>query len=170
MTREERLQLNRDRQKAVRDAWAREKELINQGKGTVDWTADQQREIQETGRVKGYEGQHMKSCSQYPVYAKEADNIQLLSHEDHLAAHNCEGQQGGYRNPTNGYYDARTGSMEPFGENPPRAPKELELSDPKYQGHETIESENMSQEREMTHMEEKLSSNEVVGQERGISR
>lgn len=88
MTREEKLQLIRDRQKAVRDAWSREKTLVCQGKGTVNWNSEQQRELMEKGRVSGYEGQHMKSVSQYPEYASSADNIQFLTHEDHLAAHN----------------------------------------------------------------------------------
>lgn len=77
MSREEKLQLNRDRQKAVRNAWNREKELVGKGKGTVDWSAEQQKELMETGRVKGYEGQHMKSVNEYPEYAGSADNIQL---------------------------------------------------------------------------------------------
>ena len=61
MTREEKLQLIRDRQKAVRDAWSREKTLVCQGKGTVNWNSEQQRELMEKGRVSGYEGQHMLS-------------------------------------------------------------------------------------------------------------
>ena len=56
MTREEKLQLIRDRQKAVRDAWSREKTLVCQGKGTVNWNSEQQRELMEKGRVSGYEG------------------------------------------------------------------------------------------------------------------
>ena len=75
MTREEKLQLIRDRQKAVRDAWSREKTLVCQGKGTMNWNSEQQRELMEKGRVSGYEGQHMKSVSQYPEYASSADNI-----------------------------------------------------------------------------------------------
>lgn len=128
MTREEKLQLNRDRQKAVRDAWVREKSYVQQGKGTVDWTPEQQKELLETGRVKGYEGQHMKSCAQYPEYAASADNIQLLSHDNHLAAHNSGKSKSGYRSPTNGYYDCSTGKMISFGSKPPKAPKAIKLS------------------------------------------
>lgn len=114
MTREEKLQLIRDRQKAVRDAWSREKTLVCQGKGTVNWNSEQQRELMEKGRVSGYEGQHMKSVSQYPEYASSADNIQFLTHEDHLAAHNMGNvnEQNGYHSVTNGYYDPETHEIE----------------------------------------------------------
>ena len=117
MTREEKLQLIRDRQKAVRDAWSREKTLVCQGKGTVNWNSEQQRELMEKGRVSGYEGQHMKSVSQYPEYASSADNIQFLTHEDHLAAHNMGNvnEQNGYHSVTNGYYDPETHEMHSFG-------------------------------------------------------
>lgn len=128
MTREEKLQLNRDRQKAVRDAWNREKSLIEQGKGTVDWSIEQQKELLETGRVKGYEGQHMKSCSEYPQYASLVDNIQLLTHEEHFEAHNSVAGRG-YHSSTNGYYNTKTQELECFGNNPPHPPKIIELSE-----------------------------------------
>jgi hypothetical protein len=133
MTREEKLQLNRDRQRAVREAWANEKDLCQQGKGTVDWNTQQQAELMSRGRVSGYEGQHMKSVSQYPEYAGDKNNIQFLSHEDHLAAHNAGLTQGsGYRSPTNGYYDTSTSTMKSFGQDPPQAPEVITLSEPCY--------------------------------------
>ena len=128
MTREEKLQLNRDRQKAVRDAWNREKGLVEQGKGTVDWSVNQQRELLETGRVKGYEGQHMKSCCEYPEYASLVDNIQLLTHEEHFEAHNSVAGKG-YHSPTNGFYNTTTKKIQSFGNNPPQPPKVIELSE-----------------------------------------
>ena len=134
MSREEKLQLNRDRQKAVRDAWSRERELVGKGKGTVDWSAEQQKELMETGRVKGYEGQHMKSVNEYPEYAASSDNIQLLTHEEHLEAHNSGEEKSGYHSPTNGYFDASTKTMHSFGDNPPRAPETVELTNPCYKG------------------------------------
>lgn len=134
MSREEKLQLNRDRQKAVRDAWCRERELVCQGKGTIDWTFEQQRELIETGRVKGYEGQHMKSVNEYPEYAASVDNIQFLTHDEHLEAHNCGEEKSGYHSPTNGYYDTSTKTMYSFGDNPPHAPEAIELSAPYYKG------------------------------------
>ncbi len=137
MSREEKLQLNRDRQKAVRDAWNREKELVSKGKGTVDWSPEQQKELMETGRVKGYEGQHMKSVTEYPEYAGSVDNIQLLTHEEHLEAHNSGAEKSGYRgyrSPTNGYYDASSKKMHSFGSNPPKAPESKALSNACYKG------------------------------------
>ena len=134
MSREEKLQLNRDRQKAVRDAWNREKELVSEGRGTVNWTPEQQKELMETGRVKGYEGQHMKSVHEYPEYAGSVDNIQLLTHEEHLEAHNSGVEKSGYRSPTNGYYDASSKTMHSFGSNPPKAPESKELSNACYKG------------------------------------
>ena len=116
MTREEKLQLNKDRKRAVKEAWSREKELVCNGKGTVDWTVEQQNELIEKGHVSGYEGQHMKSVNEYPEYAGCVDNIQLLSHEEHLAAHNCSeiSEKKGYHSPTNGYYDVKTILFNPL--------------------------------------------------------
>lgn len=132
MTREEKLQLNKERQKAVREAWSREKDLVSKGRGTVDWTYEQQKELIETGRVQGFEGQHMKSVNEYPEYAGSLDNIQLLSHDDHLAAHNCSSlnDKSGYHSPTNGFYDTKTNEIVSFDDGPPRAPKVIELSNP----------------------------------------
>ena len=134
LNQEERLRLNRERQKAVREAWAREKSLCAQGKGTRDWTRAEQRELLTTGRVKGYEGQHMKSVSQYPAYAGSAENIQFLTHQEHLSAHNSGPEKSGYRAPTNGYYDVSTGQMHSFGQAPPTAPQAAALSHPCAQG------------------------------------
>lgn len=130
MTIEEKIQLNRDRQKAVRDAWNRERNLVLKGKGTVDWTQEQQKELISRGRVSGYEGQHMKSVKEYPQYASSVDNIQLLSHEDHLKAHNCCSidNKRGYQSPTNGFYDTKTETIRSFGDGPPKSPKVFELS------------------------------------------
>ncbi len=130
MTREEKLQLNKDRKRAVKEAWSRERALVCDGKGTVDWTRDQQKELIEKGHVSGFEGQHMKSVNEYPEYAGCVDNIQLLSHDDHLAAHNCSelSDKKGYHSPTNGYYDVKTNTIQSFGNGPPRAPKAIELT------------------------------------------
>lgn len=131
MTREEKLQLNADRKRAVKEAWEREFNLVKNGKGTVDWTVEQQQELIEKGHVAGFEGQHMKSVNEYPEYAGYVDNIQLLSHEDHLAAHNCSdlSDKHGYHSPTNGYYDTHTKTIQSFGDGPPRAPEVIDLSD-----------------------------------------
>lgn len=138
MTREEKLQLNRDRQKAVREAWSREKSLCSQGRGTFDWTPVQQAELMRSGRVAGYEGQHMKAVSNYPEYAADPSNIQFLSHEDHLAAHNSGQEQSGYRSPTNGYYDPTTQTMHSFGDGPPHVVS-FDLSEPCFLQAEAVE-------------------------------
>lgn len=134
MTREEKLELNRLRQQAVRNAWARERELCRNGMGTVNWTRVQQKELLATGRVSGYEGQHMKSVSKYPQYAGDSNNIQLLTHEEHLAAHNCGRGKSGYLSPTNGFYNSESQTMQSFGRGAPRAPEARELTRPYTRG------------------------------------
>ena len=127
MTTEEKKRINSERQMAVRKAWKREKELVQQGMGTVNWTEQQQKELLERGAVKGYEGQHMKSVSKFPEFAGSVDNIQLLSHEEHLEAHNSGIKKSGYRSPTNGYYDPQTKIMNDFGDRAPSPPKPMRL-------------------------------------------
>lgn len=130
MTREEKLQLNAERKRAVKEAWEREYNLVMNGKGTVDWTVERQQEILEKGHVTGFEGHHMKSVNGYPEYAGCVDNIQLLSHEEHFTAHNCSdlSDKHGYHSPTNGYYDIHTQTIDSFGDGPPRAPEVIDLS------------------------------------------
>ena len=108
---EEKKRLSNERQKAVRDAWKEEKERVKNGQGTRDWSPSQQKELLQRGAVSGYEGHHMKSVSLYPEYAGDSKNIQFLSEEEHLYAH-----QGNYHNPTNGYYDSSTQTMNEFQE------------------------------------------------------
>ncbi len=116
------------------------------GKGTVDWSKKQQVELIKTGRIKGFEGQHMKSVSEYPQYAGCVDNIQFLSHEDHLAAHNYGRGKSGYRSPTNGYYDTKTKTMHSFGNNPPKSPKVIDLSEAKYKNYSITKDNSRSKE------------------------
>ncbi|MBR3239779.1 MAG: hypothetical protein IKF99_15255 [Oscillospiraceae bacterium] len=91
--------------RAIAEAWKREKELVKKGMGTRDWTSDQQKDILATGKVhdadgKAFEGHHMKCVSRYPNFQGEPDNIQFLSREEHIKAHG-----GKTQNQTNGYYD-----------------------------------------------------------------
>ena len=107
------------RRKAVRDAWKEEKKLVENGRETRKWTEAELSELKSKGRVKGYEGQHMKSAKEHPDYAGSSKNIQFLKGRkadvnEHLAAHG-----GDYRNPTNGYYNPETGKMIDFGNNEP---------------------------------------------------
>ena len=65
----------KERNKAVRKAWEREQQLVQEGNGTRDWTPEQQKEILELGKAyyhsddpndindgKAFEGHHMKSA------------------------------------------------------------------------------------------------------------
>lgn len=111
--------------RAVREAWIREQELVADGKGTRDWTPEQQKEILERGKAyyhsddpddvndgKAFEGHHMKSAEAYPEYQGEAANIQFLSRPEHQEAHG-----GDFRNPTNGYFNPTTKVIFDFGDN-----------------------------------------------------
>ncbi len=116
--------------KAIREAWKKERQLVLEGKGTRDWSEEQQLEIIELGKVfdddgKAFEGQHMKSVVTYPEHQGNPDNIQLLSHEEHLAAH-----KGDFHNQTNWYYNPVTLEFLDFGDGGPIACKEIELSNP----------------------------------------
>ncbi len=103
--------------KAIREAWGTEQLLVLEGKGTRDWTPEQQQSIIDKGKAydddgKAFEGHHMKSAEAYPGYQGHAKNIQFLSRTEHQEAHG-----GSYRNPTNGYYDPETHLTIDFGEN-----------------------------------------------------
>lgn len=116
--------------KAIREAWKRERELVLIGKGTRNWTEEQQLEIIELGKVFdddgfAFEGQHMKCVAAYPEHQGNPDNIQLLSVREHLNAH-----KGSWQNPTNWYYDPVTLEFIDFGDAAPIACKAIELSQP----------------------------------------
>lgn len=99
-----------ERQSAVDKAWEREVELVRVGKGTRQWTAEEQKELLSTGKVEGYFGHHMQSVKTNPENAGNMDNIQFLNHEEHIqGAH-----QGNTKNSTNGYFDPETGKMHEF--------------------------------------------------------
>ncbi|MBD5540970.1 MAG: teneurin-3 [Lachnospiraceae bacterium] len=124
--------------KAIRAAWQKEQELVSEGKGTRDWTPEQQKEILELGKAyyhsedpddvndgKAFEGHHMKSAEAYPEYQGDPENIQFLSRTEHQEAHG-----GDYRNPTNGYFDPVTKTTRDFGNNKYALCKIIELSNP----------------------------------------
>lgn len=102
--------VNYERRKAVALAWKNEKDLVLNGKGTRNWTQNEQKEIISTGKTKGYQGHHMKSVDGHNSKAGDPNNIQFLSRSEHLAAH-----KGNFRNNTNGYYDPSTGKINDFG-------------------------------------------------------
>lgn len=53
----------------------------------------------------------MKSVEKYPEYQGDANNIQFLTKEEHLEAH-----QGNWKNPTNWYYEPVSKQFFAFGE------------------------------------------------------
>ncbi len=107
--------------KAIRVAWKNEQQLIKEGKATREWTPDQQQDILDKGKAydkdgRAFEGQHMMSAEKYPEYQGNPENIQFLTREEHLEAHD-----GNWQNPTNWYFnpitkektDFRNGNFKP---------------------------------------------------------
>ena len=123
----------RERAKGVAAAWKREKQLVLEGKGTRDWTEEQQKQLIERGKIydeeeRAYEAHHMKNVAQNPEYAADVNNMQILSYEEHH-----EGAHGGNTHtPTNGYYNPLTGETTDFGDGPPISCEILKLTDPIY--------------------------------------
>lgn len=122
----------KERNKAIRLAWEREQKLVSVGKGTRNWSQEQQKDILDPNKGKAYdengrafEGQHMKSAAEYPEHQGNPDNIQFLTREEHLEAH-----KGSWQNPTNWYYDPVTKDYIDFGEGDFFPCKEIKLSDP----------------------------------------
>ncbi len=100
--------------KAISAAWAKEQALVQEGKGTRDWTPEQQQDILQHGKAydengRAFEGHHMKSAEKYPEEQGNPDNIQFLSRPEHFKAHN-----GSFQNPTHGFYDYITDSTQIF--------------------------------------------------------
>ena len=125
---EEKKRLNYERQKAVREAWNKEKSLVQVGQGTRDWSQTDQKQLIDKGRVKGYDGHHMKSVSNYPQYAGESENIQFLTEKEHFeGAH-----KGDYHSITNGYYNPKTQKTEEFRGNELKPVEKISLSKAQY--------------------------------------
>ena len=110
--------LNSKREQAVRGAWKRERELIREGKGTREWSVDEQKAILAKGNLREkYDGHHMKSVKGYPDDAHKPENIQFLTPSEHLQAHG-----GNTRNVTHGYYDPKTGATKSYKDQEPNVP------------------------------------------------
>lgn len=116
--------------KAILAAWNKEQELVQEGKGTREWTPQQQQDILDKGKAyddngKAFEGQHMKSAEMYPEYQGEPGNIQFLTRAEHLDAHD-----GNWQNPTNWYYNPVTKEKYNFGDGPFIPCEIINLSEP----------------------------------------
>ena len=73
--RKARSPLSYERQKAVKEAWKAEKELVEKtGKGTREWTKAEKDELLKTGKVKDYIGHHIKSVKGHPECARNKNN------------------------------------------------------------------------------------------------
>ncbi len=105
--------LNSLRASAVEQAWARERELVLQGKGTRQWSLNQQAELIKTGKVTGFEGSHILGVKDHPEYAGDPNNIQFLPTIAHMdGVHN-----GNFRADTEeGLYNERTGRIDRVAE------------------------------------------------------
>jgi hypothetical protein len=91
------------RQKAVRQAWKQEKNLIKTtGAGTRDWTEAEAKQLLKNGKVKGYQGHHITSVKkaildgQHSLISNPA-NIEFVTRAEHLSAHG-----GNFKNLTIG--------------------------------------------------------------------
>lgn len=129
--------------KAIREAWEREKALVQKGQGTRDWTCEQQKDIIEKGKAydedgKAFEGHHMKSAERYPKFQGDAENIQFLTRTEHKNAHG-----GDFHNPTNGYYDYNSKKTTDFGDNKYIPCKTIRLNNPQYTTRENIDLTNL---------------------------
>lgn len=116
--------------KAISAAWANEQQLVREGKGTRDWTLEQQQDILDRGKVyddngKAFEGHHMKSAEKFSEYQGNPQNIQFLSRSEHFNAH-----KGNFQNPTNGFYNPCTGITNDFGPDIYKPCEIIELSKP----------------------------------------
>lgn len=109
---------------AVQDYWDNERELVKQGKGTRNWTVEQQNailnkdsngiELKHAGTPKGmdgvaFQGQHMYAVDAYPEYAGDYKNIQALHGSAFVSGteHNLA-YAGNASNQTHGFYDEIT--------------------------------------------------------------
>lgn len=115
--------------KAILATWNKEQELVQKGKGTREWTQQQQdildKEKAYDDNGKAFEGQHMKSTEMYPEYQGEPGNIQFLTRAEHLDAHD-----GNWQNPTNWYYNPVTKEKFNFGDGPFIPCEIINLSEP----------------------------------------
>lgn len=83
------------RREGVRKAWQQEKAAVQNGTSKYPWTSAQKSELLRTGRVRGFQGHHIKSVKAYPELAADPNNIYFCTPKDHLWQH-----YGNWRNAT----------------------------------------------------------------------
>ncbi|HTB81462.1 MAG TPA: hypothetical protein VK717_11305 [Opitutaceae bacterium] len=89
--------LSNSRKGGVSRAWKQEKDLVEKGKGTRPWKADEVEKLKKEGKVAGYEGHHINSVKKNPGLAGDPNNIKFVNREEHMAEHG-----GNFGNPTHG--------------------------------------------------------------------
>ena len=84
------------RNRGVQRAWEYERADVEMGgKGSADWTDEQQAEIRETGKVRGAEGHHQKNVADHPEQQDDPDNIKFYKDRQ---THLDEGHGGDWHN------------------------------------------------------------------------
>ena len=123
--------IQKARSRAVKEAWEKEADRIREGRGTWDWTVEQQAELlirshTNNPGVSGFEGSHMLSAKDYPEHAGNPDNIQLIptiAHYDGVHERNPR------EHTPNGIYNAETGEVIPIEDGIIPTLREIELTD-----------------------------------------
>ena len=123
--------IQKARSRAVKEAWEKEADRVREGRGTWDWTVEQQAELLSRSHtnnpgVSGFEGSHMLSAKDYPEHAGNPDNIQLIptiAHYDGVHERNPR------EHTPNGIYNAETGEVMPIEDGKIPALREIELTD-----------------------------------------
>lgn len=65
----------------------------------ADGLKQKKKELEQTGKVKGYEGHHINNVKDHPEMAGNPDNITFVTRREHLDAHG-----GNFRNKTEGLF------------------------------------------------------------------
>lgn len=85
------------RQEGVKLAWKYEQADIEMGgRGSANWSREQQIELLQKGKVRNYVGHHQKNVADHPQHQTNPDNIRFFTNEDHLPI----GHKGDFRRPT----------------------------------------------------------------------
>jgi hypothetical protein len=89
------------RRAGVKAAWKAEKALVKAGHpGTRAWKPHEVKQLLTKGKVKGYQGHHMKSVSKHPKQAANPKNIKFVKAKgEHLAEHRGNFHNDGIPHP-----------------------------------------------------------------------